>query len=342
MAAGHVIVVVFLALLGGGILNAQALTDAAARQPFGWKRTIAVVAATPFRGISGVLGLDRPYRVLASAASGATGGPQSVATDPPVASGGPATQPDESGSAEQPSEGTGEGRATEAPPTEPAQRTATRRDPLQVWIGGDSLTSEFGPALADRLAPTRKADADVEYRFSTGLARPDYFNWPARLKQIRDKDDPDVFVVMFGANDGQNMEVQGNVLPFGSPEWETEYTGRVDAVMNLLARDGRTLYWVGQPIARSPDFDAKMQQLNTIYAEQARGRADVSYVDSHDLFTGPDGGYSAYLGDVNGQPVLMRQQDGVHLTRAGGERLATVVFDALDERWSLVRSAPAG
>src|SRR5688572_5522317 len=74
MAAGHVIVVVVIALLGGALFNAPALTEAAARQPFGWKRTAAVVAVTPVRGLSGLLGLDRPHRVLAKAAVGTSGG----------------------------------------------------------------------------------------------------------------------------------------------------------------------------------------------------------------------------------------------------------------------------
>jgi uncharacterized protein len=214
-------------------------------------------------------------------------------------------------------------------------RRATRRDPLAVWVGGDSLTSEFGPALADRLARTRRAGAEVEFRFSSGLARPDFFDWPARLSEIVAEHDPDVFVVMFGANDGQNIAVRGRVLEFNSPEWRREYARRVAAVIDVLGGDGRQLYWVGQPIARAADFDAKMQVLNEIYAEQADGRDDVTYVDTRSLFAGPDGAYAAYLEDDNGQSTLMRQQDGVHLTRAGGERLTSVIVSLLNERWPL-------
>jgi uncharacterized protein len=334
MAAGHVIVVVALALLGGGVLNAQALTDAAARQPFGWQRTVAVVAATPFRGVAGLLGLDHPHRVLANAAVDATGGPAPATSEPPeTANASAQPPPDPSGASDEPDATT----EPTSPPTE-AERTvrrATRRDPLAVWVGGDSLTSEFGPALADRLARTRRAGAEVEFRFSSGLARPDFFDWPARLSEIVAEHDPDVFVVMFGANDGQNIAVRGRVLEFNSPEWRREYARRVAAVIDVLGGDGRQLYWVGQPIARAADFDAKMQVLNEIYAEQADGRDDVTYVDTRSLFAGPDGAYAAYLEDDNGQSTLMRQQDGVHLTRAGGERLTSVIVSLLNERWPL-------
>jgi uncharacterized protein len=335
MAAGHVIVVVALALLGGGVLNAQALTDAAARQPFGWQRTIAVVAATPFRGVAGLLGLDHPHRVLTNAAVEVTGGPAPATSEPAQAANAPVRPPPE------PATDAGNEPDATAEPTSPpteAERTvrrATRRDPLEVWVGGDSLTSEFGPALADRLARTRRAGAGVEFRFSSGLARPDFFDWPARLAEIVADQDPDVFVVMFGANDGQNIAARGQVLAFDSPEWRREYTRRVSAVVDLLGGDGRQLYWVGQPIARAVDFDAKMQVLNEIYEQAAEGRDDVTYVDTRALFAGPDGGYAAYLEDDKGQSMLMRQQDGIHLTRAGGERLTSVIVSLLNERWPL-------
>ena len=327
MAAGHVIVVVVVALLGGGILNAQALTDAAARQPFGWKRTVSVVVATPFRGLAGLVGLDTPHAVLSRAAAGATGGPAPAGPAPQAVADAPVTEAPDPGISDP-------AAATRPTETAATRGMPTRKDPLSVWVGGDSLTSEFGPALSDRLARTDRAEADVEFRFSTGLARPDFYNWPARLREVIDKTDPDVFAVMFGANDGQNLEVRGEVLTFGTPQWRSEYAKRVAAVVDRLATDGRTLYWIGQPIMASPDFDAKMAALNDVYREQARGRDDVEYIDTRDLFS-DDGAFSAYLPDDSGTSTLMRQQDGVHLTRAGGERLTDVVYDKIAERWEL-------
>ena len=327
MAAGHVIVVVVVALLAGGVLNAQALTDAAASQPFGWKRSIAVVAATPFRGIAGLTRLDRPHTALSRAAAGAVGDPGSAGSGTDVVAGADDIEP---GATAPPS----------PPPTEPAETRGppTRRDPLRAWVGGDSLTSEFGPALSDRLARTGRAEADVEFRFSTGLARPDFFDWPGRLRQLVARQDPDVFVVMFGANDGQNIEVDGTVLEFNTPEWRTEYARRVNVVMRILAADQRTVYWIGQPIMADSGFDAKMQVLNAIYRAESRGHDAVTYIDTRRLFSGDEGEFASYLDDANGQSTLMRQQDGVHFTRAGGERLTTVVFGAIDEHWGVTGS----
>nr|MBA2529148.1 DUF459 domain-containing protein [Euzebyales bacterium] len=198
-----------------------------------------------------------------------------------------------------------------------------------------SLSSELSSALADLAARSGPAKTTVDFRYSTGLARPDFFDWPAELKRVAVDLDPDAFVVMFGANDGQDIAVNGEVFAFGSPAWEAEYRSRVDRVMDLLRRDGRSVVWVGQPVMRSAEFDARMDVLNAVYAAAAAGREAVTFVDTQKLFAGPGGGYAPYLPDASGRPVLMRQQDGIHLTLAGGERLATAVLAPLAQRWHL-------
>ena len=42
------------------------------------------------------------------------------------------------------------------------------------------------------------------------------------------------------------------------------------------------------------------------------------------------GAYSAYLSDAGGNRKRVRQDDGVHLTEAGADRLAPVVVDAIN------------
>lgn len=335
-AAGHVIVVVFVALVLGSLFNAQALTEAADQQPFGWKRTVAVVAVTPIRGIAGMLGLDAPRRMLAGVATALHRDTTAVAAVPrETARQQTVPQPAAATERRAPETEAATEPARVASVAGPTSRTATRRRPLRLWIGGDSMSSEFGPALADRAARTKKAEVEVDFRFSTGLSRPDYFNWPAHLRRIRDEMDPEVFVVVFGANDAQNLAVDGKVLAFGTPEWDAEYSRRIADVMDLLVAGGRTVLWIGQPVMRSPDFDARMAALNELYHAQARQRKGVSFIPTRELFSPDDGRYEPYLTDAEGQRVLMRQQDGVHLTRAGGERLAAVVFARLDRRWKL-------
>ena len=55
-----------------------------------------------------------------------------------------------------------------------------------------------------------------------------------------------------------------------------------------------------------------------------------------------DGKYAAKLKDEDGELTLVRTDDGVHFTAAGGERLARVVFAAMDRSWRLQAQAVPG
>ena len=72
--------------------------------------------------------------------------------------------------------------ATRAPDqpatTTPPSRVVSEADPLELWIIGDSFLELFGPALVNRSTDTGVIDADVDFRYVSGLSRPDFFDWP--------------------------------------------------------------------------------------------------------------------------------------------------------------------
>jgi hypothetical protein len=318
MAAGHAVVVALVALTLGALLNADGLAATAERQPFGWRRTAAVVAVRPLQAIGDVLRLDRPRKRLAAAfdtphaqvrgAPGLTALPVGRSRDPVASDPRPPT------------------------PRAPEPRGWGPADPLRLLIAGDSLVEQYGPALAEHAAARAPVVPTVEFRYSSGLTRPDYFDWPAHLRAVVDGSNPDAVVLMFGANDAQNLEHDGTVLKFGSPAWQAAYRRRVGTVMTELARDGRTLLWTGQPVMRSDAFGGKMRLLNDLYRQEAQAHPGVTYLDSWALFAGSDGRYVDYPG---GGGPLQRMADGIHLTRAGGERLAAAAYTLLAEQWGL-------
>jgi hypothetical protein len=82
--------------------------------------------------------------------------------------------------------------------------------------------------------------------------------------------------------------------------------------------------------ATAASFSERMARLDTIYSEEAATRPWIRFFDTRALFANASGGYEAYLPDDSGQPKLMRQADGIHLSRAGGDRLASAVLLLLD------------
>ena len=204
--------------------------------------------------------------------------------------------------------------------------TPTKSHKLVMWIGGDSMAQVFGSSLETMARQTGLVAPVLDYKISSGLVRPDFYNWPKRIAAEMASLNPDVAVVIFGANDGQGMKVGGQVYPFGSSGWLKIYHERVAMVMDELLTRGREVYWVGQPIARARYFSDNVRTMNTVYQEEALKRPRVHYIDSWSLFTNSWGQYSDYLRDDSGAMELMRAADGIHLTRAGGDRLAEVVL----------------
>ena len=131
---------------------------------------------------------------------------------------------------------------------------------------------------------------------------------------------------MFGANDSQGMEVDGEPVQPDDERWKAEYRRRVGVVMDQLRGEGRLVVWVGQPHIRDAGFDARMTALDEIYAEEAESRPWVRFLDTHPVLS-PDGdGYQATAGDTS-----LRQDDGIHLDRGGADVLAEAIFTLLDE-----------
>jgi hypothetical protein len=175
----------------------------------------------------------------------------------------------------------------------------------------------------------------LDYHVSSGLSRPDFFDWPQRIIDQLVTVKPDAAVVLFGANDGQDFISQGKDLHVGSATWQKAYAHRVDRVMAILTEGGRRVYWVGNPVMRDPGYRRRISMMDHIYQQEAQKHPGVIYVPTWSLFTDKKGSYSEYLRDPGGGLVLMRASDGIHLTRAGGDRMAKLVLEVIAKDWSM-------
>lgn len=207
-------------------------------------------------------------------------------------------------------------------------RTPTKSDPLRLYIAGDSDAGNLGPPLQRELEDTGLVKSDLFYKVSSGLSRPDFFDWPSQLTRDIAKYNPDVVVVTFGGNDAQDLLINGQSRPVDSPEWKAEYASRVGKVMDFLSADGRTLVWVGIPNAKSEDTRARMDILQQVTKAEADKRPQIVYVDVWNIFVGRSGGYADYITDPrDGKGKLVRASDGFHLNQTGAEILALTVAE---------------
>lgn len=332
---GRVFGVIVGALLIAVLLNAPWLEDGAKAQPFGKERDFWVAVWKPFAAVSRALYLDQPRKWVEEALGRESGGklfelPAGDGDEPP---------PDQGGTGQPATPRPGRTPAPTPTPTPPKQilRTPDAAAPLRVWVGGDSMSKVLGEALVRQASETGVMTPTQDSQLSSGLTRPDFFDWPGHFNQLITTDAADVYVVMFGANDSQGIKTpSGEIYQPGDEGWTVEYRRRVAGVMDLLKRDGRMVIWVGQPIMRSAEFSDRMAELNAIYREEAAKRYWVRFVDLWPLFVTASGGYDAYIADDDGEVKLMRHPDGVHLVREGGEKAARAIMNAIKEEAGLI------
>ena len=93
----------------------------------------------------------------------------------------------------------------------------TDADPARILVVGDSDAGTFAPYLERLLDDTDVVDITLDYKVSSGLARPDFYDWPASCAGAR-RPPPDIVIATFGGNDSQGLSVP---CPNGSPsaEW---------------------------------------------------------------------------------------------------------------------------
>jgi hypothetical protein len=331
MPVRRAVVVALAALLIAALLDAEGLEQTAESQPFGWRHDVATAAVRPVVTVSRALHLTAPRDWLLDVLDRPGG---ADASPPPTT---PATSSTTTSRPPATTGTTGDTVATSTTSTSttvPARRVPTASNPLRLLIAGDSMTEAFGPELEAAAEATGVVSVERALRYSSGLTRPDFFDWPAQLASLLAEHDPEAVVVMMGANDAQGIRTPAGTADFGTEAWIAEYRSRVAAVMAMLDDGSRTVYWVGLPVMRPSGYDDRMRLISTIYEEEAAGRPGVRFVATRELFS--DGGsYAAYLPGSDGQPVLVRRDDGIHLTAAGGRRLAGAVLAVMAEDWDL-------
>lgn len=333
MPAGRVLVVILVTLLTWTFMYAPTLKRAAEASPIGVRRTFSLAVLTPIAAVSDFIALDE----LAGVVERAVGGD-------PERSGGAFVPPPEdipvapNGEKDQgaPGPGDGGGRKDGGPPQVnlPIRRpTPTRK--LRVVVVGDSLAAGLG-YFAERVFRPKLVRVSRQGRISTGLARPDYFNWPVTMRRIVDAFDPDLVIVMLGENDHQSLvTVRGmREAQIGTSEWPPAYRQRVLLMMRIATSHGAKVVWAGLPISADPGLWDHSRIENAVFEYASSIIPGVAYFDAWERFRDPRGGYTAYLRE-QGRFTLVRAGDGLHFNAIGYTIVAREIAELAAEQFGL-------
>ncbi len=325
---------VIIALVLSSFLDARALHKSAVNQPAGTGRDLAMAATGALQGVSNFTQITQIRQGIANVVG--LGDKDTINTKViiPIKAPAPPIVPTK--------------LAKPTKPVVPVKEVFSPQKKMKLYFGGDSLMGTVGLAM-EQIGP-RTGVMTVEpadFHISTGLNRPDAFNWFSHLTEMLKAEDPDVVSLMFGGNDA---DAYMSGLPenakqsehFGDAVWEQEYRRRVGGMMDLATqKPGRFVIWMGEPQMEESALNEKIIKLNEVYKTEAAKRPGrVIYLDLYSLFS-PNGAKYSDTITVGGVKKVVRAPDGVHITMEGGAVVSGEVLKLLARQYDLRNFTPA-
>lgn len=208
-----------------------------------------------------------------------------------------------------------------------AEQPEFPRGSTPVLMVGDSMMRILGANMEKEF---RLADIQPAVAFSSlgsGLVRPSVFNWFTRLDELLEENHPKTVFVALGTNDRQALEtVEGNIIKYGDPAWEPAYRECIAHFMDqLLAADVDLVVWFLLPPMKDAAVQEHAQLVNRLATELAgeEARKDRIFLyDMGSIFSRRAGTYSAYMMSPEGEAIMVRDPDGVHLAVGGAKAVA--------------------
>ncbi|MEQ1944752.1 DUF459 domain-containing protein [Mesorhizobium sp. VNQ89] len=190
-----------------------------------------------------------------------------------------------------------------------------------VLVVGDFLASGLAEGLTTAFTQNPNVRIVDRSSGSSGFVRSDFHNWAEKVNELITSEKPAAVVVMIGANDRQQMLVDGVRETVRSENWNRQYADRAEELAKAIAARKVPFLWVGTPPFKSQKMMLDMLAFNEMYRTAAVG-AGGEFVDVWDGFVDENGAYVASGPDINGQPARLRANDGINLARPGKRKIA--------------------
>jgi len=208
---------------------------------------------------------------------------------------------------------------------------------IKVLIVGDSMMLEgLGPALHSSLR--KKPDLSIvrEGHYSSGLSRPDFYNWPQSLTKLVEKHKPQLIVVSMGANDTQDIVINTNRHFIDTDSWKRVYEIRTYNYLNIAAAEERQVLWISLPIMGREPYFTRTKRISKIQAEVSSYFNNVTYVNIEHLLTKNDK-FISFMQGKNNKSIRLRKRDNIHVSQKGGEILTSYLLPRVQDRIDSIR-----
>lgn len=217
------------------------------------------------------------------------------------------------------------------PAQQPAAAQLAAAPGKRILVAGDSLSLFLADALRPMLAGRPQTAFASRGKVSSGLARPDFFNWEREMAALAAAHAPDTVIVMIATNDNQTLaRPDGTKVAFGRPGWDAEYARRVRRLVEIArsTNPSARIYWLGAPVMADPKLNADVAAINAVIARELAALPGCRYIDVSRTLADPAGRYAQAKLTPDG-PKATRTKDGVHLTPFGAKLLANAALASL-------------
>ena len=201
--------------------------------------------------------------------------------------------------------------------------------PQTVLFAGDSIMEELGPALAQMLAGKKNLKLVQAGRSSTGLCRPDFYDWPKAMRTFMRAEHPKTVVICIGTNDDQTVADAGVRHQFISPRWQLAYRHKVEELINIIEEYGGASIWVSPPIMGPNALRPRVFAIREVIRQTCEAR-NVPFIDIWPTLADANGNFQYSLIAPGGKTITLRTRDGVHIAPAGNKILARAVLPHLE------------
>lgn len=201
-------------------------------------------------------------------------------------------------------------------------------------IGASSIQFAVGVEFERRLPTYEGVKVKRFGKLATGLARPDFFDWPKKLDQLARRFKPDLVIANFGGNGAQDIPTAGyRKIKFATEEWDRMYRERVKEMIDIARRRGADIVFIGMPNMRESKFAKKMRHINKIQRAIAEEEGAL-WISTWEMASTGQGRYRKSI-EYAGKRGLMRTTDGVHYRRLGARFVVDNVLQAIERRYVL-------
>ncbi len=192
----------------------------------------------------------------------------------------------------------------------------------RILVIGDFAAS----AVADALKVFFADNSDIAIMNNTmpasGLVRTDYYSWQSNISKLIDQNNPDVIIMMIGANDNQPITDSHSMINTDQSEWMPIYKQRIIEIAESLHASGKSWIWVGQPSFGNDLLTQKMKIFNALYKQETE-TAGGYFLDIWSGFIDEKGNFSFSGYDIHGKTAKLRTNNGIHFTAEGKKKLAS-------------------